>query len=813
MERPILALAFAGILGVIFAVNYISAPTLIILLVIVGILIYREIKNDHINYKFLLSLLVMFVVFGVRTRYADFLYSSYDKTIASFEDMDIKVEGRLEKTGMSDNSIYYVLGDSTISSAYGNYDLLSDDNKIKYAHKYNQPIGKVKIYIKKDFLEDPIYQNLKLYIGNRISFTCYVSQSDYPTNDGEFDFKTYNRGIFITEAFYSESLPLVIDDTRDHFANFIQEIKNKINEKIFLLYNDEDAGLLSAMTTGDKSNLSQKIRKMFSDSGISHILAISGLHLSILGLGLFELLRKKISIRTSAIVTTIFIIFYGILIDASATSVRAIFMLLLRFISLSIGRTYDTKNALALAAIMLLFYNPYVLFNAGFQFSFIAIYSLNLYDTSNINNKILKIIIPSIVLQLFILPITIFHYFKYPTYSILLNFIVIPLMVYVLCIGLLSIAFSFIFIPCAYFLAGSVHYIFMFYRFLITVDQRLPLYKITLGRPSYMQIVIYYLILVILLSIDSIRADRLIKSIRDNKLSKLKIYSLASKYFACSLILIVFLTYKFNPNLEVNYLNIGQGDAIVVKNNDILITIDGGSTSNKSNGKYILEPFILSHAKNYIDIAFITHADSDHTNGIKYILDSSDEINIGSLILPVSAINDYRYNDIINSAISKNCNIRYMKMGDEVILNDDIKISCLYPIDNSFIENANAHSLILLLEKENSKFLFMGDAGINEEMAMIDNSKYMNKDVRGSILKAGHHGSSTSSGKEFIECVAPQLVILSYGKNNQYGHPHTEVLEILEGNGIPVLTTAASGQITIDGQNKITTKYINNVMH
>lgn len=811
MERPILALAFAGILGVIFAVNYISAPTLTVLLVIVGILIFREIKNYHINYKFLLSLLIMFIVFGLRTRYADFIYNNYDKTIARFEDMNIKVEGTLEKIGMSDNSIYYVLNKSTISSAYGDYDLLSESNKIKYAHKYNKPIGKVKVYLKKDFLEDPAYQGLKLYIGNRIYFTCSVNQSTYPSNDGEFDFKTYNRGIFITEAFYSEQLPVVVDDTRDHFANFIHEIKDKINEKIFLLYNDEDAGILSAMTTGDKSNLSQNIRKMFSDSGISHILAISGLHLSILGLGLFELLRKKISIKTSAVITTVFVIFYGIFIEASATSIRAIFMLLLRFISLSIGRTYDTKNALALAAILLLLYNPYVLFNAGFQFSFIAIYALNLYDTSGIENKVLKVVVPSIVLQLFILPITLFHYFKYPTYSILLNFIVIPLMVYVLCIGLLSIAFSFIFIPFAYFLAGSVHYIFMLYRFLILVDQKLPFYKITFGRPSYMQMVIYYLVLVALFSIGSLRADKLIKSIREDKFSKLKIYSIVSKYFVCVLILIIFLTYKFEPNFEINYLNIGQGDAIVMKNKDVLLTIDGGSTSNKSNGKYILEPFILSHARNYIDIAFITHADSDHTNGIKYVLDSSDEINIGTLVLPTSAIGDYRYNDIISSAISKNCNVKYMKMGDEIVLNNDTKISCLYPIDDSFIDNANSHSLILLLEKENNKFLFMGDAGIKEEMTVIDNSKFLKKDVRGSILKAGHHGSSTSSGKDFIEYVNPSAVILSYGKNNQYGHPHTEVVDILKENNIMTLKTANSGQITIDDQNKIIMKYVNNI--
>lgn len=811
MERPILALAFAGILGVVFATDYVNIPTLFLLLIIVGLLIYREIRNDSINYKFLISLLVVFIIFSARTKYINYIFNSFDKKISTFADMTVKVEGKLEKTGMSDNSIYYVLNDSTISSAYGSYDLLSTENKAKYAHKYNQFIGKTKIYIKKEFLDDPAYQDLELYIGNKIYFICSGNQSDYPTNDGEFDFKTYNRGIFITEAFYSDFLPVITSKDKDSFAIFIQSIKDKINEKIFFLYSDEDAGILSAMTTGDKSNLPKSIRKMFSDSGISHILAISGLHLSILGLGLFELLRKKISIKTSAIITTVFIIFYGIFIDASITSVRAIIMLLLRFISLSLGRTYDTKSALALAALVLLLYNPYVLFNSGFQFSFIAIYALNLYDTSSIDNKFLKILVPSVVLQLFILPITIFHYFKYPTYSILLNFIVVPLMVYVLCIGFLSIAFSFIFVPFAYFLSGTVHYIFLFYKFLIDMNKKFPLYKITFGRPDYLKILIFYLALIVLLSIESYKGGLFFENFSHKNFSKVKIFNKLCKVSAVSLMLILFLTYKPRPSLEVNYLNIGQGDSIVIENKDLLITIDGGSTSNKSNGKYILEPFILSNAKNCIDIAFISHADSDHTNGIKYILDYSDEININTLILPISAINDYRYNDLVDSAKQNNCNIMYMKVGNEIILNGDTRMSCLYPINDSYIDNANAHSLVLLLEKDDIKFLFMGDAGKNEEKLTISNSKSLNKDITNSILKAGHHGSSTSSDKNFINYINPSLVILSYGKNNQYGHPHTEVIELLEENNVFTMQTALTGQITIDDQYKITTKYIKNL--
>lgn len=796
MKRPILAFAFAGILGIVFALGRIGVDTLVLLLILTVLLIFTTFKDQKINIKLLSILVFTFLIFFIRMRLVSNKFDTYDMKIAQFQQMNVKIEGYLESEGYSENSHYYILRNSTISTAYGTFEGLSSDNQKKYAHRYNQKIGKVKVYEKKDdTVYGPVFSSL-LRPGNKLSFVASIMDSDYPTNDGEFDFKTYNRSKNISGNFFSKEDVKVIDDKYDVVLYFVNKIKSATIYQIFTIYNFEDAGILSTMLTGDRANLLSSIKKLFNDSGVSHILAISGLHLSILGLGLFEILRKKLSVSVSAVITTIFIIFYGVMIDASATSIRAIFMLLLRFISLSIGKTYDTASSLATCALVLLIFNPYILFNAGFQFSFVAIYSLTLYEVQNKTPNIKDIVISSIILQLFILPVTIFHYFKYPIYSILLNLIVIPLMTYVLCVGILSIIASLIFIPAGYFFAGSVHYIFTFYKLLMNFELSLPFARLTLGRPSLNQIAIYYIILLVILRKDILKflhASKEVKVTRNNE----RLIVLNTLFLAIVTSLMILLI-KPKHNLQVNYLNIGQGDSIVINSNELLITIDGGSTSNKSNGEYILEPFILQGARDVIDMAFITHADSDHTNGIKYLLSDESEVLIKKLILPISALKDDRYNELRNLSNSKNTEVMYLKAGDSILFGDK-KITCLYPMNDSHIDDPNKHSLILLLNKDkDDKFLFMGDAGVAEEMAAIENSKKLNVDISGSILKLGHHGSSTSSSEEFIDFVSPSAVVLSYGKNNSYGHPHKEVVQLINKKNLKTYSTAVKGQITIE---------------
>jgi competence protein ComEC len=798
VKRPILAFAFAGILGIVFALGRIGIDTLVLLLILTVLLIFTTFKDQKINIKLLSILVFTFLIFFIRMRLVSNKFDAYDMKIAQFQQMNVKIEGYLESEGYSENSHYYILRNSTISTAYGTFEELSSDNQKKYAHRYNQNIGKVKVYEKKDdTVYGPVFSSL-LRPGNKLSFIASIMDSDYPTNDGEFDFKTYNRSKNISGNFFSKEDVKVIDSKYDAVLYFINKIKAAIIYQIFTIYNFEDAGILSTMLTGDRANLLSSIKKLFNDSGVSHILAISGLHLSILGLGLFEILRKKLSVSVSAVITTIFIIFYGVMIDASATSIRAIFMLLLRFISLSIGKTYDTASSLATCALVLLIFNPYILFNAGFQFSFVAIYSLTLYEGQDKNPNMKDVIISSIILQLFILPVTIFHYFKYPIYSILLNLIVIPLMTYVLCIGILSIIMSFVFMPGGYFLAGSVHYIFTFYKLLMNFELSLPFARLTLGRPSLNQIAIYYIILLVLFRKDILKflyVSKDVNSIKGKGKERLiVINTLFLAIFASLLILLI----KPKHNLQVNYLNIGQGDSIVINSNELLITIDGGSTSNKSNGEYILEPFILQGARDVIDMAFITHADSDHTNGIKFLLSDESEVVIKKLILPISALKDDRYNELRNLSSNKNTEVMYLKAGDSISFGDK-KITCLYPMNDAHIDDPNKHSLILLLNKgKDDKFLFMGDAGVAEEMAAIENSKKLNIDIAGSILKLGHHGSSTSSSEEFIDFVSPSAVVLSYGKNNSYGHPHKEVVQLINKKNLKTYSTAVKGQITIE---------------
>jgi competence protein ComEC len=306
-------------------------------------------------------------------------------------------------------------------------------------------LGKCRCYFADELITD-------VKIGNYVRITGGTSIIDEPSNEGEFNQKNYYRSDGITFISFANNIE-VTNANYDKLRQKIYEIKILIKAQINKIFNEKDAGLFSAMVTGDKSSIDIEQKRKFADNGIAHILAISGLHLSILGLALFELLRKRLSVNVSAGFVSIFILLYGIFIDAGPASLRAITMLFIRFLSLSIGRTYDSKNTLFIIAFIFLMIRPYLLFNAGFQFSYVAIYALNSELTvarirkkitsigiegSSEGNKIVGIKVESlkipavIILTLFLFPITIFHYFTYPLYSILVNLIVIPLMAFVL---------------------------------------------------------------------------------------------------------------------------------------------------------------------------------------------------------------------------------------------------------------------------------------------------------------------------------------------------------------------------------------------
>lgn len=796
----------------------------------IAIFLYGKLFFEN---KIYIKTIIVIVAIGIfsfmRFKYVEKVFDTCISNIERLEKGDKTITGKVESRGRSTNSNFFILNDC-ISNGL--------------------TIGKCRCYF-----SDDIANKSNVKIGNYIKIVAGVSTLDEPTNEGEFNQKYFYRSDGIVFIAYANDIT-VVNANYDKLRQKIYELKVIIKSQITKIFNEKDAGLFSAMVTGDKSTIDKEQRRQFSDNGIAHILAISGLHLSILGLALFEILRKKFSVNVSASLVTVFVILYGIFIDASAASLRAITMLFIRFLSLSIGRTYDSKNSLYIIAFIFLMLRPYLLFNAGFQFSYVAIFALNHKVTvgkedaariargyggmmcSDTTSPYLRasyasptlscakhcepIRIPAvIILTLFLFPITIYHYFTYPLYSILLNLIVIPLMSFVLGFGLIGLGTSFLSIKLGKIIVFVVHIIFIIYDKLCGFVEALPVHLMVLGRPTVYEILYFYIALFLIfwtlknLSVGvAIIRPHVWKSYTSPALSCTKycepdiikkillLIQNAVRILLCIILLVLstlIISTRIHSDMRMTFLNIGQGDSILIESNNLVLTIDGGSTSNRSNGQYILSPHLKSRAIDHIDYAYITHADADHTNGILYLLENEDELKIRNMILPITASNDKKFDKLRVAAESVNTKVYYMKEEDVKTFKEDLSLVILNPNEGSLKSkkiDQNEMSLTFKISYKNYSALFTGDIGGKSINRMLkDNFAICN--MKADVLKVPHHGSKNSNVPEFFDIVSPQYSVFSYGKNNNYGHPNQETVDAVADTGSKILKTGESGQIDI----------------
>lgn len=654
--------------------------------------------------------------------------------------------------------------------------------------------GRVKSIIFKDnnvmiicegviyYLKDEIFLN-DIRIGNKVEFKGRLEEISKGTNPGEFDAKSYykTKGIYVK---MSVSEYRVVDKSCDNIGEFFFSLRQYLNTKIDETFESGRAGFIKAIILGMRGELDKGAYKLYQRSGIAHILAISGLHVSLFGIGLYKLLRKILqrSFLLSASLASVFLVFYGLLVGDSVSIVRASTMLILYFIAEVIGRSYCIISALSISAVTISLISPFEPFGLSFQLSFAAVLSLGgpiafiikrfkpveKKDKSSCSYRVFKILVVSIGVQLLTLPVTLYYFYTFPLYAFLINILVIPLMSFVLYSSMLSLVLNILRLILYKYISVFTVAILRFYDFLCIITKYLPYHYIVFGRPKPWQIFIYYILLLLIIAISVLRCR--------------KIYLLLSLFT-------VLILYPFLKTESVVYLDVGQGDGIYMHIDDLDILIDGGSTSKPSLGEYSMEPFLLYKGVDDIEMSFITHSDIDHISGILYLLDT--DIKIENIFLPYQAMKDKSYDKLKEKALKAGCNIRYLSMGD-CFERKNLKIDCLWP-DTSDKENVNEQSQTFVIETYGKRLLFTGDIGKSSEESILNYFDIGKVD----ILKVAHHGSKNSSLKAFIENVSPEYAIISCGKNNHYGHPSPETIETLKENGCIIFETSKMGAIEV----------------
>lgn len=640
-----------------------------------------------------------------------------------------------------------------------------------------------------------------LQIGNIIKVKGTVRFFEEATNPGQFDAREY-YGILGYDFAMSGCDGYLLENSVSVYKQGLYAAKRRLGAVYDAGLPEKYAGIIKAMVLGEKADMDPEVKALYEQNGISHILAISALHITFIGKGIFTFLRRlHLPIYLSSMLSMALVISFGVMTGSGASTIRSIIMFSLFLIAGMIGRTYDMITAMAVSAVALLVINPRYIYHCGFLLSFGAVMGIGLgpvpkwkWDMviakswkekfckrlKRYGCNLLSSLYTNRNVVLFTLPIQLYFFYTFSTYSFCLNLIVVPLMGIVMTSGVLGGIVG-CFLPfCAHLLLLPCHGILWLYEVLCLAVEQLPGSTLILGRPALWQIVLYYMILFLWLLYSTYE-----KEIR-------KRFWRMQKWHMHGVLIIAIVILCIRPRLftSCNMLDVGQGDCFVIQEKSgCNIMVDGGSSDVESVGTYRIIPYLKSQGIGKLDYIFVSHADLDHISGVLEILqDRGETVRVSCLVLTKFALSDEAYSELVNAAKEQGVRILYMAAGD-VLCAGETTWTCLYPgVDE--VASSNDQSMVLLMEcGEDISILFTGDLTEAKE-------PYVSvPDV--DILKVGHHGSRYSTTDAFLKQCKPEVAIISAGKDSVYGHPHAEVLERLKSCGSHVVVTAENGAVRV----------------
>ncbi len=639
-------------------------------------------------------------------------------------------------------------------------------------------------------------------------------------NQGSFDSRVFYQSQKLDFSVWLETNEL-LGMNENRLRDFVFSLKEGLRQ-VFIECMDESAsGFFAGMLLGDKSELDKEIKDLFTLGGISHVLAISGLHVSIIGRGFYKVLRKcGVGFLSAGIVAGCLLLLYGCLVGNGMSAVRAIGMMLIFFLGQSLGRSYDMLNALGAMVIFLLWENPFLLEYSGFWFSVMALIGVGF--VGEVFSKALKGIGMSLGITLTTLPVVAYCYYEIPLYSPLVNSIVLPMLapifILALCGGIvglwLPVLAKIVLLPCSWGLG--------FYIWLCEFVERLPFASVICGQPKTGVIVVYYVVLacgVMLLQRKTKELDErkgsMLEKKRDNiicqlyRCQKMFMKKVDFHVFEIGVICLLLIIYPKSKPFEITFLDVGQGDGIYISTgDDVTYFIDGGSTSVDGVGEYRILPFLKSKGIAFIDYWFVSHTDEDHISGLLEVMESGYDVK--HLVLSKYIPRDENLDKLLTAASKCEVDVIYMVAG-EYIQTESTRIECLYPWMASTVDRNDASMVLefaiysketdgflgmrLLQEKESEiiyKAFLAGDISSEVEESLLDRGAV--DDVW--LYKASHHGSKYSNSSELLEILCPEASVISCSKGNLYGHPHKETIERIETVGSELFYTMENGQVS-----------------
>lgn len=646
---------------------------------------------------------------------------------------------------------------------------------------------------------------------------------ELPRNPGQFNRRIYESGKKID--FYLEN-PTVLEvkEQRSGVREVVEIWKTEMMNRCEKIYPDEEAGILEAMLFGEKSELSGDIKELYQAAGISHVLVISGLHISLLALAVAGILRRLgFPMPVWVILSVGVLAGYGILIGQPTTAVRALLMFFVLQGARLLGRSYDLLSALAFAGILMLLDNPDLILDGGCRLSFCAVIGVGWYVSEknkifrSIGEKekrknrgkggkgssagaILENIRAGWYLWLFTLPVMLDTFYQVSVVGLLWNLVAIPLLPVIIASGGLGVVLAGwnIFLGS---LAGSPAYgMLQLYQEIGNISEKLPVGMWTPGQPSKPVIAGYYLVIFLLVLVEK----QLIKREKRWKIRKI----FPGMELCSMLLLLLLMAHPWQQREKITFLDVGQGDASLLQSGGQTLLLDGGSTSQKNVGTYVILPYIKQQGISCLEAVVLTHTDQDHINGVTEVLEEGKKgwLTVKNLMYPYWMEGTEQGKQLKKLAEEAGASCRKIRAGDRLTIGKAEAV-VLYPKEQEKIAEPNAGSLVLFWKWEGVRAMFTGDLPEEKERELLQNLPACE------ILQVGHHGSATSTCREFLEQVQPSLAVISCAMKNRYGHPSPDTVDRLKKTGCEIRYTMKSGAITIRkrGREVLVTEYLEHV--
>lgn len=552
----------------------------------------------------------------------------------------------------------------------------------------------------------------------------------------------------------------------------------------------DTAPLIKAMVLGDKSSISEDTYNAFKRTGVSHLLAISGLHLSIISMLVFFLLGQLgLGLRGRSAGTIVLAVIYCFLTGASVSTVRAVLMVSVGLFGNLILRSSDFYTSVAFAALILLLKNPLYLWDAGFQLSFSAVLGIVACTRPleqlaaaylRLPAKALTALSASLAATLATLPISAYFFGGFSLVGVLANLLLLPLSALLVGSGLLfallqGLAISSIVAPLLFA-------ILRYYLAAAELLQRLPFAYILTGQPPLVPIIIYYILLCLILLYDR------------GTISRPRFRLLAAALAALMALCPLPAHIQAHHRVDVTFLDVGQGDCSILRlPGDVHIMIDGGGKAmvdiGENTGQRVIYPYLNQQGISSLDAIFLSHSDMDHAAGVIELLSL---VPVGRLFLADCAPEDEIEQQVLAAAAENGVPVSRIHSGYRATFGE-ASLECVYPHADAHPESANNASLVLRLSYAGQSMLFTGDMERVDEKILAD----AHEEIQSTVLKVPHHGSATSSSAIFLDAVAPTWAVAGSGADNTFGHPAPEVTERYAQRGIPYYNTAETGAVFI----------------